>query len=273
MSLPGDRTKPNEDAFAFAKTLRMAAVVDGATGLGERLMPGPSDAQWIASFAARRLRAHAEWGGSPRDWLRAAAHDAETSFNALKRRAPMEQYELPLASLIIASCSDRLLQLGWFGDCAALYRAPTGAFRVIGDTLQSRSKERDRAAKAGLAPAAAGVRDEFLPTLRAARNRVNAKGGYWLFAPDHRCADRAQETSTEAVEGALLLLATDGFLALASDYQAYTPEALLTAAQTRGLGALGEELRAIEAVDPDGRTFPRFKRSDDATAMLLSIVA
>jgi hypothetical protein len=34
---------------------------------------------------------------------------------------------------------------------------------------------------------------------------------------------------------------------------------------------LGQELRAVEAADPDGRKFARFKKSDDATALLLQV--
>ena len=34
---------------------------------------------------------------------------------------------------------------------------------------------------------------------------------------------------------------------------------------------LGEELRAVEASDPEGLRYPRFKRSDDATALLLAL--
>ena len=38
-----------------------------------------------------------------------------------------------------------------------------------------------------------------------------------------------------------------------------------------GLAALGEELRAIEAGDAGGDRRPRFKKSDDATALLLRV--
>jgi hypothetical protein len=72
--------------------------------------------------------------------------------------------------------------------------------------------------------------------------------------------------------GARVLLASDGFLALASDYGRYTPDTLFAAAESRGLAALGAELRAVEAADADGVRFPRFKRSDDATALLLAVV-
>jgi serine/threonine protein phosphatase PrpC len=270
LTLPGDAAKPNEDAFAH--TPNMAVVFDGATGLGERLMPGASDAQWIAQFAVRRLRAYAQEGeNGPREWLHDAAFDAATSFEALRRREPAEKYEVPYGSLMLAALGETSLDLVWFGDCAALLREATGAFSMIGDTIEKRTRESARAAKASKSPAAAGVRDEFLPALRAARNKVNTAGSDWLFAPDPACAEHSRTKTIAAAPGATLLLASDGFLALSADYRRYTAEALLDAAVARGLAALGQELRAIETDDPDGRSFPRFKRSDDATAVLLSI--
>ena len=53
LSLPGDPTKVNDDAFAFLETA--AVVMDGATGLGESLLDGPSDAAWLARYGAARL--------------------------------------------------------------------------------------------------------------------------------------------------------------------------------------------------------------------------
>ena len=46
---------------------------------------------------------------------------------------------------------------------------------------------------------------------------------------------------------------------------------LMAAAKNKGLAALGEELRAIEKTDPLGEKFSRFKKSDDATAVLLRV--
>jgi hypothetical protein len=114
------------------------------------------------------------------------------------------------------------------------------------------------------------VRQEFLPVLRASRNYVNT-AEEWLFAPDAACADHAKEARASVAPDALLLLASDGFLALASDYERYTPESLFAAVAANGLSVLGEELRAIETSDPDGTRFPRFKRSDDATALLIAV--
>ncbi len=108
--------------------------------------------------------------------------------------------------------------------------------------------------------------------MRAARNFVNtAKGGY-LFGPDVAAADHAKTLHVDAMSGTHLLLLSDGFLALASDYGRYDIAGLLTASVEKGLRELARELREIEDADPEGRTFPRFKKCDDATAVLLKMV-
>jgi serine/threonine protein phosphatase PrpC len=272
LSLPGDPAKPNEDSFSHASGF--ACVFDGATVLGENLMPGRSDAQWIAQFGARRLRAHAESNSaSSRDMLRAAAGDAEKSFNALRKRAPAETYETPLASLMALFIRGDILEALSFGDCAALIKSTDGAVSVVGETLKIRARERNRVSSLAEPDgvAATSVREKFLPALRAARNRVNRKGGDWLFSPDARCADHAREARLAIEPGSLILMASDGFFALVSDYGRYSVDQLMSAAQEQGLAALGKELRAIEAADPKGLSFPRFKSSDDATALLLSL--
>lgn len=275
LSLPGNSQKLNEDSYGI--TQRAACVFDGATGLGELLMPGKSDAQWIANFGARRYCAHARADeGGIREWLRRAAEDAERSFLALRRRPPRENYETPCASAVLIALEGNLLHILWFGDCALMLRGPDDRFTFIGDTLSKRESERARVEKAsrGLKnrPADAILRDEFLPGLRASRNLVNT-GDDWLFAPDPACAEHAKSANFEIAVGTVLLLASDGFLALVSDYQRYSPDELLAAVQQHGLQTLAGELRAIEMADPAGVEYPRFKTSDDATALLLRVIA
>ena len=119
-------------------------------------------------------------------------------------------------------------------------------------------------------PASGLSRPEFLTELRASRNRINS-GNHWLFSPDVKAASHVSRRLMKVQPGSEILLLTDGFLALASDYGAYSADSLMAAAQGKGLAALGAELRAIEAGDPGGDRFPRFKTSDDATALLLKV--
>ena len=272
LSLPGDTAKPNEDAFGHDVTA--AVVLDGATPLGDGLMPGPSDAAWIAQFGARRLLAHLRDGEGARKALRGAMADAQKSFEALRRHPPEEVWQTPCASMMLAVAGEGGVEFVSFGDCAALVQPEGGAVMVVGETFDKRAAEAKRAQaiakEKNLSPASGLSRPEFLGALRATRNRVNS-GSYWLFSPDAKAASHATRRIVKVAPGAKLLLASDGFLALASDYGAYGADSLMQAAVEKGLKALGEQLRVIEAGDAGGDKFPRFKKHDDATALLLRI--
>lgn len=272
LSLPGDPERPNEDAFDQAPNA--AVVFDGATSLGDRLLPGPSDAAWIASFGARRLMAHVRDGDPPKDALLHALADAEKSFAGLRRRAPVEKYEIPFASMMFVAENEKGLEALWLGDCGLIVKAPREKARFVGDGFEKKAAESKRAAalsaQTGVSSTVGVNRPHILPALRAARNRMNGPGG-WAFGPDTRAAKHVDSQTVKAPPGTLLLLASDGFLALGSDYGRYDVEGLLAAVQTEGLVKLGEELRAIENRDPEGQRFPRFKKSDDATALLLRV--
>jgi hypothetical protein len=271
LSLPGDPMKPNEDAFGHAD--RAAVVFDGATPLGDMLMPGSSDAAWIAHFGSRRLLSHIQNGNSPRKALRNALNDAEESFKGLRRRAPDAQWEMPCASMMLVAEWDGETEMLWYGDCGALLANGNGV-DVIGETMAKRAAEAKRASTIAkmknVSPANALSRGDFITQLRKARDFVNS-GNYWLFSPEVTAAPHATRLTVRAAPGAHLLLASDGFLALASDYAAYDAPGLMAAALDKGLAALGEELRAIEEKDPGGDRYPRFKKSDDATAVLLKL--
>lgn len=274
LSVAGDLAKANEDAFAVSDTA--AVVMDGATGLGEMLLHGGSDAAWVARFGSTRLMTHLA-ANSARNALAAALHDTESEFVRLRRRAPREVYEIPFASMMLVNLLGDGLEAFWFGDCTALVRRPEECTRTLGDAAARRDHERHSvktlAANAG-APAAAGdIRDVFLPELRRARNRVNTIDGGWLFGPDPRAADHVASARVAVSPGTIILLATDGFFALASDYACYETDSLLDAAQAKGVAALAAQLRAVENADSEGLRFHRFKKSDDATAVLLKVVA
>jgi hypothetical protein len=282
LSLPGDPAKPNEDALAHLE--RAAVVLDGATPLGPSLLPGPSDAAWIAQFGVRRLAAHLKDGDAPQEALRHALADAEKSFSGLSREPIREKWQTPCASMMLVAelgpprdgrkeKQETKIQFLWFGDCSAII-AHGEEIEIIGETLEKRQAEAARAklvAQAANISATAGVnRPQIEPLLRAGRNRINT-GRNWLFSPDVRAAGHVSQQVKTLPEGALLLIASDGFLTLTSDYGAYTAANLMAAAKAKGLAALGAQLRTIEENDPMGEKFPRFKKSDDATALLLRI--
>jgi serine/threonine protein phosphatase PrpC len=273
LSIPGNPAKPNDDAWG--QTAIAAVVLDGATNLCDPLLPGESDAAWLSRFAARRLMAHCQDGAVPHEALKRALGEAEKSFAGLRRRAPQKNHENPYASMMLVGALDTGFEALWFGDCSALVKRPGAEVEVIGDTFEKRAAEARRvkmlAEAKGLAPAAGVNRPEFLSALRAARDTVNTDKGGWLFGPHSQAADHVRARTVEAPPGTLILLASDGFLALVGDYGLYDVAGLVAAAEEKGLDPLGHQLRAIENEDKDGRKYPRFKTSDDATAVLLRL--
>lgn len=297
LSVAGDAAKPNEDAFAHLD--HAALVLDGATPLGPSLLPGPSDAAWIAQFGARRLAAHLRDGDAPQEALKHALADAEKSFAGLARESIREKWQTPCASMMLVCAplrpshlsgatgtsptsadarggggpESRRIEFLWFGDCAAIVEQ-SGMIETVGETLEKRQAEAKRAkmvAQMANMSAASGVnRPQIEPLLRAARNRINS-GRNWLFSPDARATGHVSRHGMSLRVGATILIASDGFLALVSDYDAYDMPGLINTAKNDGLAVLGTQLREIEETDPLGERFPRFKKSDDATAVLLRL--
>src|ERR1700733_13162254 len=139
LSLPGDAAKPNDDAFAARA--HAAVVMDGATGLGESLMPGPSDAAWVARFGANRVMTHSEESDA-QEAVAASLRDTENSFVHLRRREPAETYEIPFASMMFVALNDAGFDALWFGDCAVLVEHPGGEVEIVGDALKKRGRAR-----------------------------------------------------------------------------------------------------------------------------------
>lgn len=274
ITAPGNPDKPNDDAWSA--TDRFAAVLDGATGLGGRLLDCPSDAAWVAQRGAERLAHHSEALGGEA-LLYAALREIEAEFVAGRSRAPAQMYELPMASLMMVRAAGAdAIDAGWFGDCSAMVRQPGAATLVVGDGLDKRDQERADvlalAATFGGDPADALNRPEFIADRRRHRNRYNVgPNGPWVFAPDARCSRHARTSRIPVPAGTDILIASDGFTALVTDYEAYDVDGVLAAAGAKGLAALVAELRAIEEADPKGARYPRFKTSDDATALLLRV--
>jgi Protein phosphatase 2C len=266
LSLAGDRAKVNDDAFGCAGARLW--VLDGATGLGSSLLPGRSDAAWIARTANRLLHTHHAIRETAQ-LMRVVIEGVVSAFEAESLRSPGQRWELPVASFLMITLGQSEAEAVWLGDCRAILSIG-GKIVTCGETPDGEAEERAFAARIGGALGASAMlrSPEVIEQLRLARNACNA-GGRWLLGLEPRAAEHL-EHRTFPLDGPVSGLAmSDGFSALELKYKRHAPEALLRAAPARGLAAFAAELRRIEEVeDPDGVAFPRFKRSDDATAVL-----
>ncbi len=267
ISLAGDRTKQNDDACGF--TGPRAWVIDGATDLHDApLTSGASDASWLAQYLNRRL---SECFGN--DWVRDLSdlsQEAGSWFDQLAKR-PYEKWQSPIASLLMLMERSDEIMGGDLGDCRVFALGADGAVHMAGGPQGAADDETESAARQTDAHKPLLERTETLARLREQRAAINREGAPWTFCLNPECGRHIRPWRFKLQTPAHLLLMTDGFSALADRYRAYDAAGLVRAALHKGLHELARELRAIEAGDAASAKYPRYKPSDDATALLMRL--
>jgi hypothetical protein len=274
LSLPGSPERVNEDALGAGKSV--AFVLDGVTGLADTpVMPGKSDAAW-ASHAARDLLIAHEATTDIQTLVGDVARDITKRFEAERLRVPSARYELPWTTLSMIRLQDGRLDVGFVGDSRVLVETADDEVHNFGlhpsrSEFETKLAAKMLAARKDEALGTDSIRATVLEDLRRARDTVNTGKGYWLLGADAAVGPHVRVTSIALTGPATVLLVTDGFYALVEDYKRYGDRELIATAQTLGLSILGRELRHIEDDDPVGAKYPRMKKSDDATALLVRV--
>ncbi|MEE1655233.1 hypothetical protein VB618_03415 [Microvirga sp. CF3062] len=275
ISRPGHPDKPNEDICGVSGD--WAWVIDTSIFPGTLpVMHEKSDAVWLAKFANERLSnlaPHAEDGVT---LLRHVMEEARTVYRAI---APVERHEdfltWPLGAMTLVHRKGNVLDAWNFGDTTAYIRQPDGTVQVLGDAPGLRDFESAKAAElmrqAGSRPTAILGEPVFLAWLGERRERQRKSGiPAALLSVNPDAADRVRHETAPCEDGTSILLASDGFSALVDLYRAMEATALMERALEAGLEPLAELAREIETErDPNGTLYPRFKQSDDTTAILL----
>lgn len=280
ISDPGKDTRPNEDRLGYNR--HAAFVIDGATGLGDRqFMEGfGSDAAWIAEFAALRFAERLDGGADPKAVLREVSEEARDTFMAMAGEQP--RYAWPLCSLTALQATSSGLRWFGLGDSCMYILHDNGQSDFVIPIPGAYEWEQHRAAEhiarlGGIG--AAGVANDdpqTLEDLRRGRALQNTpSGSTWTFGVVPEAADHLALVDVPVYGGgATALLCSDGLADLVALYKLYDPATLIQRAATAGLKSLVSELRHMEReVDPDGLKYPRYKQSDDTTAILLRLDA
>lgn len=281
ITAPGSASRPNEDSAGGNATC--AFVIDGATGLGGNSIVGlhGSDAAWLARFAQSTFEELVRNGRPVADIVRELNQRAFNVVHEAANLLPIEPWNMPVASFQMVRIEGETLVTHGLGDCRLFLVDAEGTTLETSAIKSAHAKERDGARTAialsgGFAThqalADAPVVREELRRRRAAYNRPG--GSVWTLGTEPEAADHLATEQLAVALPARGLLCSDGFAALVDQYGRYGIAEFVRAAVDTGLAPLLQELRHIEQVeDPDGKQFPRFKVSDDATAVLFEIVA
>ncbi len=193
---------------------------------------------------------------------------------------PVAAWNLPVAGFQMVRIENGALVAYGLGDCRLFLADNDGKVvetsALKGNFAVEREGARRAIAHAGGLAAIKSLSDDPVVRneLRRHRAAYNQPGGtVWTLGTEPAAAKHLSREALSARLPATGLLCTDGFAALCDQYGRYDPAAMIRKATADGLKPLMKELRRVErAEDPDGRLYPRFKVSDDATAVLFEIM-
>ena len=264
ITLAGDPAVANDDRVGAGE--KLAWIIDGATDLGEPGLVGArGGAAWIAAAADRALAAS---GDAPLPAIVTAMFGSVADrFAAIRTREPQGAWELPSASFLAVRVDDGRLDCAWLGDCACFHIGAGHVARIGPQPVEKDSEAALASSFVDEDPARLSKAAPVLAELRAGRGR----SGRRILGVDPAMAAHVHHASHVAAAGDDIVLMSDGFAALFDRYDRDAARDLGTSLSHKGLHGLAARLRAAEADDAACTRWPRFKGSDDATAIWVRI--
>lgn len=252
---------PNEDRAGHAGTL--AWVIDGATDLYDDVMlPASNDVQWLVDRLVEHFTSAGEQrycNGGPQllEYVAGRVSEQMSLENFPQHRVP------PACSLAILVDHGETYEITRLGDATAMV---TGHEPVLINTefFDRREAAAVSAQHTGMSP------QEVRDAMRQRRLATMTGGALESILSGH--PDRVLRAHTHVgkwSEARSILLCTDGFARLFTDYGQYPGWAdMLAESMTKGLAHQENLLRHHEAC-ANGMMARRFKHADDAAAVLV----
>ncbi len=252
---------PNEDFAAVAPGV--AVLLDGAGTPGGKDTGCVHGVAWYARTAGGVLLARAcDLGISLPDALAAAIQQVADMHSDT---CDLGNPSTPSATVLIAREHGDVLEYLILTDSIMLFQPPGAESRAVTDPRLEQTLAALRPSYSDLppdSPEREAARQHYIAQVDEHRNRP---GGYWVAAADPAAAAQALTGATHLADLDAVALVSDGVGRLADRYgQASWPEIGAILAK-HGPAEVIRRLRAVEASDPEGERWPRYKIRDDAT--------
>ncbi|MFB7763578.1 hypothetical protein [Streptomyces xiamenensis] len=264
-SVPGSSTVENQDGFYSTRT--MAIVLDGLSVPAGLPMGCRHSTPWLVHQIGTGLISRAE--GAEVSLATALAATIEAVNDLHGESCDLSRGTVPASTAVI------LRQRGEHLDYLVL--SDSVLLLDIGDELKvvtdNRVEDVARESMKSALSSPIGTREhaeKVSELVRVQQGLRNVEAGYWV-------ASTAPEAASQAITGTVSLsrvkraaLLTDGATRLVDTFSHLTWSQLFQVLEDSGPSALISKTREQEDADPEGVRWPRFKKSDDATALLVS---
>ena len=277
LDIDGNPKSFSEDALYVADGI--AALFDGATGVSERrvLKTMSSDPEWLANKAADALAKVSDISVSPREIVKSVITRVRAEYEKDALFTDIRDYEKPSSTMVMVKQSPvaDALDLVLIADGIIMWDAADGGFGCVepsefltrqGEELEARVAE---VATLGMRLA----RQKMLPELQRVRALMNKPEGYGVLSPDYEVLRHKdfKVTVKKFKKGDRILISSDGLLRYADEYKLGSRRDFFAAAE-KSLTDLLKTVRDFERSDLSCEKLPRFKVSDDVSAVLVEVV-
>ncbi|WP_127848313.1 protein phosphatase 2C domain-containing protein [Lacticaseibacillus hulanensis] len=257
----------NED-FVYT-TDSYGFVIDGASNLTSRVYKaGNSDAQLFSHTVGQYLK-KANWQEySIQQLLSMAVAD----FNAQYPSTLIDKERLPSATFSAFRVHEDRIELTWLGDSPIIVLSNNNEYEVHRDPT---IEQNDKKAISNLAELISEQKpieealEDIQPILKANRLLKNSteKGGYWILDPTGVGINHLHQESIPLADVIAILICSDGFYRVFDTfrYRLQIPQATNV---HEWLTSSMKDLRAMENKERSMNNYPRFKVSDDASALI-----
>ena len=262
---PGVAERENEDWVGAGG--EVVVVLDGVSA------PGGSPCVHGPAWYVRRLGPALLTAAADRDVpLRTVLQRSIEQVNALHSDCDLASPGTPAAAVGLARLEPDVVSTLVLADVTVAAADREGRVRAVSDdrvasALDPQLREAALALPFGSPEQRTALRAMSVDQLA----RRNTAGGYWVAAADPHAAREALVDEHPRDQLQELALLTDGAAALVDTYNAATWPGLFDVLRVDGPEAVIDRVRDLEAGDPDGHRWPRFKPSDDAAVAHIRI--
>lgn len=256
-------TRDNQDHTVV--TARAAAVLDGATSW---LPQDPArDGGWYARSLGAALTTRLDDSGHS---LTEIVADAIAE---LRDRFGLGPGDCPTSTVTIARWGAETIEIYTLGDSPAVVYPLGGDPIPVYDSRLEAVGATARAAYRDHLRAGHGYDDYHFRLVAdvqvAERDERNRRGGYWIAESDPTAAAHAVTATFFRGQVAAVFLVSDGASADVADYGRNTWADVYELVTTSDPAAYLRDIDAAERDDYDGRRWPRAKRHDDKTLVMV----
>ncbi|MFJ8432973.1 hypothetical protein ACIQ9P_16910 [Kitasatospora sp. NPDC094019] len=250
---------PNEDWVAATPTL--AVVLDGLSTAGLDTGCRHGVPWYVAQLGGHLMAALAEPGRTPADGLARALDQVA----ALHPGCDLGNPGTPSATVSVLRAGADGFDYLVLADSPIVFERADG-HQLVTD-LRVDATVPELRAEAERFPTGTPAHTEAVRRMVAAQRLTrNTAGGYWVAGSDGGAAHHALTGTVPLAGITAAAVMSDGVSRLVTEYRAASWTEVFATLREGGADGLIAAVRTVEATDPEGLRWPRFKASDDAAA-------